>query len=106
MGQNTLEQERCLPCAAPQFPYYTFVDRDRMYTVGSLFYAIYFFVSFPMFYRMDEYTKQRKWTVKEAAVDSLAASMLVTILLDLWRISVGGITGAAGSAAGDGLPWM
>jgi cycloeucalenol cycloisomerase len=25
-----------------------------MYTVGSLFYAIYFFVSFPMFYRMDE----------------------------------------------------
>jgi hypothetical protein len=29
-------------------------DRSRMYTVGSLFYAIYFFVSFPMFYRMDE----------------------------------------------------
>ncbi len=28
-----------------------------MYTVGSLFYAIYFFVSFPMFYRMDEYNK-------------------------------------------------
>lgn len=25
-----------------------------MYTVGSLFYAIYFFVSFPMFFRMDE----------------------------------------------------
>lgn len=25
-----------------------------MYSVGSLFYAIYFFVSFPMFYRMDE----------------------------------------------------
>lgn len=36
------------------YPYYTFVDRDRMYTVGSLFYAIYFFVSFPMFFRMDE----------------------------------------------------
>ena len=28
-----------------------------MYTVGSLFYAIYFFVSFPMFFRMDEDTK-------------------------------------------------
>ena len=25
-----------------------------MYSVGSLFYAIYFFVSFPMFFRMDE----------------------------------------------------
>lgn len=34
-----------------QFPYYEFVDRDAMYTVGSLFYAIYFFVSFPMFLR-------------------------------------------------------
>lgn len=31
--------------------------QDRMYTVGSLFYAIYFFVSFPMFYRIDEDTK-------------------------------------------------
>jgi hypothetical protein len=38
----------------PQYPYYTFVDRNKMYTIGSLFYAIYFFVSFPMFYRMDE----------------------------------------------------
>ncbi|KAE9467551.1 hypothetical protein C3L33_00546, partial [Rhododendron williamsianum] len=34
-----------------QFPYYEFVDRASMYTVGSLFYAIYFFVSFPMFLR-------------------------------------------------------
>jgi hypothetical protein len=49
------------PCISPlvysltsQYPYYTFVDRSKMYTVGSLFYAIYFFVSFPMFYRMDE----------------------------------------------------
>ncbi len=43
----------------PQFPYYTFIDRGRMYTVGSLFYAIYFFVSFPMFYRIDEYPQKR-----------------------------------------------
>lgn len=34
-----------------QFPYYQFVDRASMYTVGSLFYAIYFIVSFPMFLR-------------------------------------------------------
>lgn len=31
-----------------------------MYTVGSLFYAIYFFVSFPMFFRMDEDAKVRE----------------------------------------------
>lgn len=38
---------RC-PC---QFKYYSFKDKDKMYSVGSMFYAIYFFVSFPMFYR-------------------------------------------------------
>ncbi|KAL5660220.1 hypothetical protein ACJX0J_027345, partial [Zea mays] len=35
--------------AIANFPYYEFVDRDIMYKVGSLFYAIYFIVSFPMF---------------------------------------------------------
>lgn len=34
-----------------QFPYYEFVDRASMYKVGSVFYAIYFIVSFPMFLR-------------------------------------------------------
>jgi hypothetical protein len=43
---------------------------------------------------------------------SLAAGMLVTILLDLWRISVGGILyssgsmGEKGGSAARGLPWM
>lgn len=70
-----------------------------MYTVGSLFYAIYFFVSFPMFYRMDE-APGRAWNVGQAAADALAASMAVTILLDLWRISFGGINGDGGGAPG------
>lgn len=38
-----------------QFPYYEFVDRASMYKVGSLFYAIYFIVSFPMFLRWELY---------------------------------------------------
>lgn len=58
-----------------------------MYTVGSLFYAIYFFVSFPAFFIMDE--SLRKWSLARAASDSLAAGMLVTILLDFWRLAVG-----------------
>ncbi|XP_021905467.1 cycloeucalenol cycloisomerase [Carica papaya] len=37
--------------AIANFPYYEFVDRASMYKVGSLFYAIYFIVSFPMFLR-------------------------------------------------------
>ena len=79
-------------------------DRSKMYTVGSLFYAIYFFVSFPMFYRIDEVPGKRRWTAGETALDALAASMLVTIVLDLWRISFGNIYGGPESTAG--LPWM
>eukprot|EP00884_Botryococcus_braunii_P004627 jgi/Botrbrau1/14165/Bobra.182_3s0104.2 len=83
------------------FPYYTFKDRARMYSVGSLFYAIYFFVSFPMYFIMDEQI-QPKWTAGRAALDSLAAGMLVTILLDFWRLAIGSI---AGDAPAQSLPW-
>ncbi|KAL4432232.1 hypothetical protein ABPG77_005994 [Micractinium sp. CCAP 211/92] len=87
------------------FPYYTFKDRSRMYSVGSLFYAIYFFVSFPMFYRMDEQPRAKPYTLWRAAVDALAAGMLVTCLLDFWRIGVGGIVEEGGQQQG-GLPWL
>ena len=59
-----------------------------MYSLGSLFYAIYFFVSFPAFYVMDEFPRH-KWSLLRAASDALAAGMLVTILLDFWRLGVG-----------------
>ncbi|WVZ96099.1 hypothetical protein U9M48_041780 [Paspalum notatum var. saurae] len=75
--------------AIANFPYYEFIDRDMMYKVGSLFYAIYFIVSFPMFSRIDE--EDEKWNLSRVAVDSLGAAMLVTILLDLWRIFLGPI---------------
>ena len=122
-------------------------DKSKMYTVGSLFYAIYFFVSFPMFFRMDEDSKVGGWlaavveitimqvyarsdgctrlvhalneahtprrrgsvlqakpsTLWRAVADSLAASMLVTCLLDFWRISMGGIVETGGPGK---LPWL
>lgn len=84
------------------FPYYRFVDRDRMYTIGSLFYAIYFFVSFPLFYRIEENPRE-KWTVGQCILDSLAAGMIVTIFLDFWKLVIGSITGT--SSVG-GLPWI
>jgi cycloeucalenol cycloisomerase len=90
------------------FPYYTFVDRSKMYTVGSLFYAIYFFVSFPMFYRIDEGPAAggrpaRRWTLAQVCFDALAAAMLVTLLLDTWRIAFGGIVDSPASRKG--LTW-
>ncbi|KAI3423819.1 hypothetical protein D9Q98_009655 [Chlorella vulgaris] len=87
------------------FPYYSFKDRSRMYSVGSLFYAIYFFVSFPMFYRMDEQPRAKPFTLWRAVVDALAAGMIVTCLLDFWRIGIGGIVDGQ-DAASSGLPWM
>lgn len=101
------------------FPYYTFVDRSRMYTVGSLFYALYFWVSFPLFMRIDEHDwagKNKKggkggdgggpdrWSLGAVALDALAAGMLVTILLDAWRLVVGGIVDDS-EAAQRGLQW-
>jgi len=97
-----------------QFPYYEIKDRFYMYTVGSMCYGIYFIVSFPMYYRyvqanvyavalynahctvplsfrgssVDEYAR---WSWSRAAIDSLGACMLVTIMLDLWRLTVGGV---------------
>jgi cycloeucalenol cycloisomerase len=75
-----------------------------MYTIGSLFYAIYFWVSFPAFYVMDERPRKSKTTVSKAAWNALASAMLVTIILDLWRILIGPIYG--GSAEFDGLPFL
>ena len=33
------------------FPYYSFENRNTVYSIGSAFYSIYFIVSFPVFYR-------------------------------------------------------
>lgn len=87
------------------FPYYHIANREYMYTVGSIVYGLYFIVSFPMFYRMGSYADSDgvppparasedakpftadPWSMVNVAVHSLGGSMLVTIMLDLWRIT-------------------
>ncbi|XAR50317.1 Cycloeucalenol cycloisomerase [Bertholletia excelsa] len=89
------------------FPYYDFVDRASMYKVGSLFYAIYFIVSFPMFLRIDEKPGDQ-WDLPRVAIDALGAAMLVTIILDLWRIFLGPIVPISDTkqCLQPGLPWF
>jgi cycloeucalenol cycloisomerase len=87
------------------FPYYTFTNKAAMYRTGSLFYAIYFFVSFPMFFRMDEDPAAKPYSLWRAAVDALAAAMLVTCLLDFWRLFIGSIDASDHATPHDGLPW-
>eukprot|EP00928_Gymnodinium_smaydae_P034599 TRINITY_DN24481_c0_g1_i1.p1 TRINITY_DN24481_c0_g1~~TRINITY_DN24481_c0_g1_i1.p1 ORF type:complete len:289 (-),score=29.56 TRINITY_DN24481_c0_g1_i1:154-1020(-) len=69
------------------FPYYTFQDREKVYTVGSVFYALYLIVSFPMFMRLDCKTKSH--TLFEAFIEALATWMAVMMLLEAVRLILG-----------------
>lgn len=96
--------------AISEFPYYDFVDREAMYKVGSIFYAIYFIVSYPMFIRLDENPKD-PWSLSRTAIDSLAAAMLVTIILDFWRLLIGPIVDIPNTPTYKqclkyGIPWI
>lgn len=96
--------------AISEFPYYDFVDRQAMYKVGSLFYAIYFIVSYPMFLRLDEDPKD-PWSLPRTAIDSLGAAMLVTIILDAWRLFIGPVVEVPNTTTYKeclkyGIPWM
>ena len=70
------------------FPYYSFRDRDMAYTVGSAFYGIYFIVSFPAFYRMDEVVSSRSppYSTYQVMMDACGSSMIVLCLLDFGRL--------------------
>ena len=81
------------------FPYYTHVNKDTMYKVGSVFYAIYFIVSFPMFLRVDEDNEGKGacWSLWQTLMEALASCMVVTQLLDFWRLYVGSIVSEEGN---------
>jgi cycloeucalenol cycloisomerase len=60
---------------------FTYRDLPRMLQWGSLFYASYFVISFPMIYRLDE-NPSDDWPLRRVAVEALAAGMLLLFLLD------------------------
>lgn len=71
------------------FPYYAFEDRFMAYTLGSAFYGIYFIVSFPTFFVLDENVKgdtQPPHTLYQTVMEAFGASMIVLCLLDFCRI--------------------
>lgn len=106
------------------FPLYTYKQRDLFLVVGSVVYALYFVVGFPMFFVLDEDIDQEReeeqedgmegsigklkvndtrkgyWTIREVAISAFAACAIVTLLLDFWRLIIGSIyeLGTAGSS--------
>ena len=63
-------------------PYFAYQDLAWMLKYGSVFYACYFLVSFPMFYRLDEGADEN-WPLSKVCIDALATSMMVFFLLDI-----------------------
>ena len=72
------------------FPYYTYPDLYSMMTTGSVFYGLFFVVTFPMFFRLDE-DPSSPWPLSRVVVEALAAMMLVLLCADWWRLLVGGV---------------
>ena len=66
----------------------SFEDRGMAYTVGSAFYGIYFLVSFPAFFRLDEFP-EGCLSLYQTVMDSLGAGMLILIMLDMVRLGLG-----------------
>lgn len=67
-----------------------YVDIPRMLSLGSVCYALYFIVSFPNVYRLDEDAAQ-PWTIGRTVIEASAVSMIVLLLLDLFTWVVGPI---------------
>ena len=68
-----------------------YVDRDRMLRLGSVFYALYFVVSFPNVYRLDEQPDAAPWSLGRTVVEASFVAMTSLLLLDLWARWVGAI---------------
>lgn len=77
------------------FPLYTYKEKEAFLFVGSIVYGVYFVVGYPMYFSLDEvYAKppsKPRSTAQDAVFNSLAATAIVTLLLDLWRLYIGSI---------------
>jgi hypothetical protein len=105
-------------CTYLHFPLYTYTHRFTFLTVGMVVYGIYVVVGFPMSYAPDDCVPaiagannsppspekaqpppapmEPCCTVLKATQNALAA---VPLLLDMWRLFIGGIYGFKGGAA-------
>ena len=67
------------PLIESQFYY---KDISRMLAYGSIFYALYFIPSFPIFYQLDE-TRNSSWSLRMTAAAACTAALSMLLLLDL-----------------------
>eukprot|EP00043_Microstomoeca_roanoka_P004867 m.52363 g.52363 ORF g.52363 m.52363 type:complete len:269 (-) comp12694_c0_seq1:243-1049(-) len=70
------------------FPHYKYPNEAVMLSVGSLFYAMMFLVTFPAYSLLDEGVNESR-PACYFAMHALACGMLVFILDDAWRLIIG-----------------
>jgi len=70
------------------------------YTLGSAFYGLYFLVSFPAYFNLDEVglPPLEGAGLPGVAMSALGAGMLVLLLLDLTRLAATGVPLTVGGA--------
>lgn len=68
-------------------------NRDSMLRYGSIFYAMYFIVSFPNLYRLDEHPADPGWSFSRIVIEAGFVSVATLLLLDLWANFIGPIPG-------------
>jgi cycloeucalenol cycloisomerase len=68
-----------------------YVDLPRMLKWGSVFYAMYFVVSFPNVYRLDENPGDPAWPLSRVVIEASFVGILSLLLIDLWAQFLGPI---------------
>lgn len=61
-----------------------YVDVPRMLSLGSVCYALYFIVSFPNVYRLDENVEDTPWSLSRIVIEASFTSMVTLLLIDLF----------------------
>jgi len=67
------------------------VDVPAMLRWGSIFYAMYFVVSFPNVFRLDENVDLPRWTLSRTVIEACFVALVSMTLLDLWANFLGPI---------------
>ena len=70
--------------------YFGFVDLKSMLTLGTVIYACYYFVTFPLVYYIDE-NKDENWPIFKVIMESLAAGMIIFFIFEIWAHALGTI---------------
>lgn len=64
-------------------------DLPRMLKWGSIYYAMYFIVSFPNVFRLDENPSEPRWSLSRTVIEACFVSAVSLLLIDLWALFLG-----------------